>query len=99
MLCGRGLAGQNSAVKRSWSTIIAIWALVLVAAIAVDASLGASAALVWYGTILASAIAGVALVHLVKARPEGIVRELAYVGGGSYLMLALFSGFGFLFGG
>lgn len=91
-------AGQNIGVKRSWSTIISIWAAVLVAAIAVDASIGASASLVWYGTILASAIAAVALVHLVKARPEGIVRELAYVAGGSYLMLAIFSGAGFLFG-
>jgi hypothetical protein len=33
----------------------------------------------------------VSLIHLIKARPAGFVQELIYVGGGSYLILALAS--------
>jgi hypothetical protein len=45
----------------------------------------------WFGAILAGSVATVSLVHLIKASPTGFVRELVYVGGGSYLILALTS--------
>jgi hypothetical protein len=38
---------------------------------------------------LAGSVALVSLYHLFRAKPEGIVRKLVYVGGGSYLILAI----------
>ena len=52
-------------------------------------------AFVWFGAILAGSIASVSLAHLVRAAPQGFVRELIYAGGGSYLILAVASIFVF----
>jgi len=67
--------------------IVAIWLLALV--LTVWASLGADRhqALAWYGAILAGSIALVTVIHLIKASPSGIVKELVYVAGGTYLIL------------
>jgi hypothetical protein len=45
---------------------------------------------------LAGSIATVSLIHLVKASATGIVQELIYVAGGSYLILTLASAYLFL---
>ena len=52
-----------------------------------------SQAFAWYGTILAGSIAVVSLIHLVKASADGIVKELVYVAGGSYLILDVASAY------
>lgn len=55
-----------------------------------------SQALAWYGTILAGSIAAVSLIHLIKASATGIVKELIYVAGGSYLILTIASAYLFI---
>lgn len=83
-------------MKRAWVQISVIWLFVAVAAIWVAAVTEHEEALAWYGAILASSIAAVSLIHLVKASASGIVRELIYVAGGSYLILAVSSAYLFL---
>ena len=79
--------------------IIAIWVIVAVATLLVTFSASTrNQAFESYGAILASSCAAVALIHLFKSRPDGIVRELIYVAGGSYLMLAIASSYLFLRG-
>jgi hypothetical protein len=86
-------------MKSGWMQIIAIWVLVAIATILVTLSaFSRNQAFESYGAILASSCAAVALIHLFKSRPEGIVRELIYVAGGSYLMLAIASSYLFLRG-
>ncbi len=86
-------------MKSGWAQIIAIWVLVALATILVTVSgLESKKAFESYGAILASSCAAVALIHLFKSRPAGIVRELIYVAGGSYLMLAIASYYLFLRG-
>ena len=83
-------------MRADWIQITTIWLLVAFATVV--ALGGADNPPSWFGAILAGAIASVALIHLFKASPDGIVRKLVYVGGGSYLILAaatlvyLFSG-------
>jgi hypothetical protein len=84
-------------VKRAWIQIAAIWLFVTIATAWVTAAAAPVAALAWYGAILASSIAAVSLIHLVKASASGIVRELIYVAGGSYFILALASVYLFIF--
>jgi hypothetical protein len=67
--------------------VLAVWAI---------ASQVALTAPEWFGTILASSVALVSLYHLFRAKPEGIVRKLVYVGGGSYLILAIATAYVFL---
>jgi hypothetical protein len=83
-------------VKRAWIQISAIWFFVTVATVWVTAAAAQEAALAWYGAILASSIAAVSLIHLVKASASGIVRELIYVAGGSYVILAIASSYLFI---
>jgi hypothetical protein len=80
-------------MTKHWGQIITIW--VIVASLAVWAVLSQTeaSAPAWFGTILASSVALVSLYHLFRARPEGIVRKLVYVGGGSYLILAVATAF------
>jgi hypothetical protein len=79
-------------VKNRWALIVTVWALVVVcAAFATLTSPDRAHAAMWFGAILAASVASVSLVHLVRAAKEGFVRELIYVGGGSYLILALAS--------
>jgi hypothetical protein len=87
----RGAIRQDGYVKRAWLQIVAIWVMVLVLTLVVTIGAEPSQALAWYGAILAGAIASVCFIHLVKASATGIVKELVYVAGGSYLMLGLAS--------
>ena len=83
-------------MKRAWIQISVIWLFVTVATAWVTAAAPPEAALAWYGAILASSIASVSLIHLVKASASGIVRELIYVSGGSYVILAIASSYLFI---
>lgn len=83
-------------VKRAWAQIISIWVAVFVCTSIVTFGAERSQALAWYGAILAGSIASVSLIHLIKASATGIVKELVYVAGGSYLILAIASGYLFL---
>jgi len=78
-------------VKRAWAQIISIWTFVAALTLLVTVGAEPSQALAWYGAILAGSIATVCLIHLIKASATGIVTELIYVAGGSYLMLGLAS--------
>lgn len=82
---------QDWSVKNHWVEIVAIWVLVAVS----------SWLLMWrfpatwhspefaFGTILAGAVALVSLIQLFRAQPQGFVKRLVYVSGGSYLILAI----------
>lgn len=74
---------------KQWLEIISIW--VVVAASTVVASFFAPIELREgaFAAILAGSIAFVSLVQLFRAEPHGFVRRLVYVGGGSYLILAV----------
>lgn len=85
-------------MDRHWGQIISIWLIVAVLAIVAIATQSESTAPAWFGTILASSVALVSIYHLFRAKPEGIVRKLVYVGGGSYLILAIATGYFFLVG-
>jgi hypothetical protein len=76
-------------MTKHWGQIISIWLIVLVLAIWAINTQSQSTAPAWFGTILAGSVALVSLYHLFRAKPEGIVRKLVYVGGGSYLILAI----------
>ncbi|MEY4367510.1 MAG: hypothetical protein RLZ28_925 [Actinomycetota bacterium] len=79
-------------MRNRWALIIVLWVLVLVfAVLASITSEDRNHAAMWFGAILAGSVAGVSLVHLFRAAKEGFVRELIYVGGGSYLILAVAS--------
>ena len=78
-------------MKRAWAQIISIWTFVAIMTLVVTIGAQPDQALAWYGAILAGAIASVCFIHFVKASATGIVTELIYVAGGSYLMLALAS--------
>jgi hypothetical protein len=78
-------------VKSKWLEIVSIWVAVALVTIGLltrpesnDSAIEAS-----FGAILAGSIATVSMVQLFKAQPEGFVRRLIYVGGGSYLILAV----------
>jgi hypothetical protein len=85
-------------MTKHWSQIISIWLIVSALAIWAITSQGPEIAPAWFGTILAGSVALVSLYHLFRAQPEGIVRKLVYVGGGSYLILALATAYVFLAG-
>ncbi|CAB4624205.1 MAG: hypothetical protein F2599_04165 [Actinobacteria bacterium] len=87
-------------MNAKWTQILAIWALVAIVTISlvvysppevgqVEAS---------FGAILAGSIATVSLLQLFKNNADGFVRKLIYVGGGSYLILALATAYIFLNG-
>ena len=63
--------------------------MVAVLAVVAIVTQSQSTAPAWFGTILAGSVALVSLIHLFRASPEGFVRKLIYVGGGSYLILAV----------
>jgi hypothetical protein len=71
--------------------IASIWAAVAALAIVAALTQPHESAVTWFGAILAGSVAAVSAVHLIKAKPSGFVRELVYVGGGSYGILALVS--------
>jgi hypothetical protein len=76
-------------MTKRWGQIISIWVIVAALAVWAILSQSQSTAPAWFGTILAGSVALVSLYHLFRAKPEGIVRKLVYVGGGSYLILAI----------
>ena len=80
-----------SNVKTQWARIISIWALTLIAAAIAAFTLEPSQAFAWFGAILAGSMALVSILHLVRAAVAGFVKELIYVAGGSYLILAVAS--------
>jgi hypothetical protein len=81
---------------KHWGQIISIWLIVATLAIWAIVTQSESTAPAWFGTILAGSVALVSLYHLFRAKPEGIVRKLVYVGGGSYLILAVATAYFFL---
>jgi hypothetical protein len=83
-------------MTKHWGQILSIWLIVAVLAIWAITTQSESTAPAWFGTILASSVALVSLYHLFRAKPEGIVRKLVYVGGGSYLILAIATAYFFL---
>jgi hypothetical protein len=83
-------------MTKQWGQIFSIWLIVAVLAVWAILTQSESTAPAWFGTILASSVALVSIYHLFIARPEGIVRKLVYVGGGSYLILALATAYFFL---
>jgi hypothetical protein len=76
-------------MTKHWGQIISIWVIVAVLAVWAILSQSQSTAPAWFGTILAGSVALVSLYHLFRAKPEGIVRKIVYVAGGSYLILAI----------
>jgi len=90
--------GQNKGVNARWILVWFLWIATAFGALAIIALAPHEQAFQWFGAVLAGSVATVAFVHLVKARPEGIVRELVYVGGGSYLILAIASVYLFIRG-
>ncbi|MEN9715526.1 MAG: hypothetical protein RJA35_993 [Actinomycetota bacterium] len=74
-----------------WLLIWAVWLSTAIGAVLTIAFIPREHALEWFGALLAGSVAFVSLVHLIKARPAGFVQELIYVGGGSYLILAVAS--------
>lgn len=83
-------------MTKQWGQIISIWLIVAVLAVWAILTQSQSTAPAWFGTILAGSVALVSIYHLFIAKPEGIVRKLVYVGGGSYLILALATAYFFL---
>ena len=78
-------------MKTPWLRINALWLITAVSAVIAVTTMNRDQAFAWFGAILAGSLALVSLFHLIKASPSGFVRELLYVGGGSYLILALVS--------
>lgn len=87
-------------MKAKWTQIIAIWALVAFVTVTLVVSSSAEGKQVEaaFGAILAGSIATVSLLQLFKNNAEGFVRKLIYVGGGSYLILAIATAYLFLKG-
>ncbi|MEO0061289.1 MAG: hypothetical protein RL343_907 [Actinomycetota bacterium] len=74
-----------------WLRIGVIWAATLIASVVIALTQDRAHAFAWYGAILAGSMALVSVAHLIKSSIDGFVRELIYVAGGSYLILALTS--------
>jgi len=74
-----------------WLLVGFLWLSTLLCAVLTIAYIPHEQALEWFGAILAGSVAAVSLVHLIKASPAGFVQELIWVGGGSYLILAIAS--------
>ena len=83
--------GENERVKSHWVEIIAIWVMVAISPIILSAVLpdGAYQPEFVFGVVLAGATALVSLIQLFRAEPQGFVKRLVYVSGGSYLILAV----------
>jgi hypothetical protein len=78
-------------MRARWFLVISLWISTAVCAVVAIRFAPEGQAFAWFGAILAGSVATVSLVHLIKASPTGFVRELVYVAGGSYLILALTS--------
>jgi hypothetical protein len=81
-------------VKNHWAEIISIWVVVaIVTSVLVLNTATNDHVEVAFGAILAGSVALVSMIQLFRAQPEGFVRRLVYVGGGSYLILAIATAF------
>lgn len=77
-------------MNAKWLQIVSIWVLVAAVTISVMVFVGdRHEVAATFGAILAGSIALVSLLQLRKNNADGFVRKLVYVGGGSYLILAL----------
>ena len=77
-------------MKNHWAEIILIWlAVAVVATVLVLNTADNEHVEVVFGAILAGSVALVSMIQLFRAQAEGFVRRLVYVGGGSYLILAV----------
>jgi hypothetical protein len=85
-------------MKQNWLEILMIWGLVLVATVALVMRFSKHELLGPFAVVLAGALALVSLIQLFRSEPAGFVRRLAYVGGGSYLILVAATGFVWLQG-
>ncbi|MEY4618011.1 MAG: hypothetical protein RL101_197 [Actinomycetota bacterium] len=74
-------------MKQNWLEIVTIWVFVLVATIILVLTFPKHELLGPFAAVLAGALALVSLIQLFRSEPAGFVRRLAYVGGGSYLIL------------
>lgn len=74
-----------------WLPVWLLWFATGVLAVVAILVVPSEHAFASFGAILAGSVAAVSLIHLIKASPAGFVRELIYVGGGSYLILAVAS--------
>ncbi len=74
-------------MKQNWLEIVTIWIFVLVATIILVLTFPKPELLGPFAAVLAGALALVSLIQLFRSEPAGFVRRLAYVGGGSYLIL------------
>lgn len=84
-------SGKIELMNARWLLVTLLWLSTLVCAIITIAFIPHEHALEWFGAILAGSVATVSMIHLIKASPAGFVQELIYVGGGSYLILAIAS--------
>lgn len=82
---------ENERVKSHWVEIIGIWVMVAISPIALTLVLPSSKYQpeFVFGVVLAGATALVSLIQLFRAEPQGFVKRLVYVSGGSYLILAV----------
>jgi len=78
-------------VKNQWVEIVSIWVVVafLTIILVLQVLPEGQEVEATFGAILAGSIATVSLIQLFRAEPKGFVRRLVYVGGGSYLILAI----------
>ncbi len=77
-------------MKNHWAEIILIWlAVAVVATVLVLNTADNEHVEVAFGALLAGSVALVSMIQLFRAQAEGFVRRLVYVGGGSYLILAV----------
>ncbi len=77
-------------MKNHWAEIISIWvAVAIVTGTLVLNTANNEHVEVAFGAILAGSVALVSMIQLFRAQAEGFVRRLVYVGGGSYLILAV----------
>ena len=87
-------------MKNQWVEIVSIWVVVAVLTMILVLQVLPAGQEVeaTFGAILAGSIATVSLIQLFRAEPSGFVRRLIYVGGGSYLILAIATAYVFLRG-
>ncbi|MEY4320279.1 MAG: hypothetical protein RLZZ471_220 [Actinomycetota bacterium] len=85
-------------MKQNWLEILIIWAMVFVATLLLVLRYSKHELLGPFAVVLAGALALVSLIQLFRSEPAGFVRRLAYVGGGSYLILVAATGYVWLQG-
>lgn len=87
-------------MNAKWTQIVSIWTLVAILTVTLVVSFPGDGQQVEaaFGAILAGSIALVSMLQLFQDNAVGFVRKLVYVGGGSYLILAIATAYLFLKG-